>query len=226
MRDTRRDKEYFDKFIANDKRRMKRFLTEIEAGAYPEDRVGSIKDYVHMIWTGVTIAKYSRGDKLEKLKKEYLAELDRYWDWVDTSGYSCNLEDCSLAYLLGADDELLLKMRDMIHKNNVRKSFDWITDFILTGDRKLIGSTKLAWQKPNYLLEEAITNCSAEPLKTYLSRWYNTNRSLGWYDSHKDENTELYFGYWCFEVAAIAKRLGIDDILIRDNKYYPRDLTE
>lgn len=225
MRDTRRPKEYFDKFITRDKRRMKDFGDELDAGRYPEERVGAIKDYVHMIWTELTIAKYSRGDKLEKLKKEYLAELEIYWDWVDTSGYGCNLEDCSLAYLLGADEELLIKLRDRIHANRVSKSFDWITDFILTGDRELVGSTKLAWQKPNYLLEEAIRDNSAEPLKTYLSRWYSTNRSVGWYDSHKDENTELYFGYWCFETAAIVKRLGIDDTLIRDNKYYPADLV-
>jgi hypothetical protein len=35
----------------------------------------------------------------------------------------------------------------------------------------------------------------------------------------------LYNGYWCFEAAAAAKGAGIDDSLIRENKYYPKDLT-
>ena len=49
---------------------------------------------------------------------------------------------------------------------------------------------------------------------------------LAWYDTHKIKDDMLYCGYWCFEAAAVAKRLGLDDTALRQSKYYPADLIQ
>ena len=129
-----------------------------------------------------------------------------------------------MAYLFGADENTLERIRKKMCDNSSTKTYDRLIEFILTGRN---GSGDLAWEKPYHLLDEAIEQRSAEPLKTYLSRWYSSNRSSGWYDTHKEDDDELlYYGYWCFEAAAVAKRLGLDDTLIRDNKYYPKGLVK
>ena len=45
-----------------------------------------------------------------------------------------------------------------------------------------------------------------------------------WHDSHLNKDTG-YFGYWCFELAAFVKALGIPDDAFADNPFYPRDLA-
>ena len=122
-----------------------------------------------------------------------------------------------------ADEKILGKIRESLCAKNDGRTFDRLIDFILTGNK---GSGQLAWEKSYHLLAEAIASKDAQPLKTYLGRWYSSNRGSEWYDTHKEDDEELlYCGYWCFEAAAVAKRAGIDDGLIRDNKYYPSDLT-
>ena len=37
--------------------------------------------------------------------------------------------------------------------------------------------------------------------------------------------TDAYYGYWCFEAAAIVKVLGLDDSSFIDNPFYPKDLV-
>jgi len=61
-------------------------------------------------------------------------------------------------------------------------------------------------------------------LKIFLDKiWYKMNREMYWYNSHKD--SDIYFGYWSFESAALVKLLGLDDSILRDNKYYPYDIA-
>jgi hypothetical protein len=44
-----------------------------------------------------------------------------------------------------------------------------------------------------------------------------------WYGTHlKDKG---YSGYWAWEVAAVVKILGLDDLIFKDNPYYPYDMV-
>jgi hypothetical protein len=46
-----------------------------------------------------------------------------------------------------------------------------------------------------------------------------------WHDKHTIKGVG-FFGYWCFEVAAFVRKLGINDEPFADNPYYPRDLVK
>lgn len=223
MRDTRKDKAYFDAYVEDELEAIADFEHDLENGVIAPDRVASVQDWLLMERTHLLIAKYSRGDDIAELCEMLTQMTDDFCKWWDTDAYTDNIQFASMAYLFGADEKVLEKIRKKMCDNGDGKTYDRLTEFILTGNEV---SGKLAWEKSDHFLAEAIEQRSAEPIKTYLSRWYSSNRSSGWYDTHKcDDDELLYYGYWCFEAAAIAKRLGLDDTPIRDNKYYPKDLT-
>lgn len=57
-------------------------------------------------------------------------------------------------------------------------------------------------------------------LKKESELWYDKHSDAYWYNSHESKNN-TYCGYWCFEIAALAQILGIDDTVLRENPYYP-----
>ncbi len=223
MRDTRKSREYFDEFIKDAQEALAEFEQDIKDGSIAPDRIADIQDYILIEKIDLLIARYSRGDDIALLRGEIELMADDLCKWWDTDAYTDNIRFASMAYLFGADEKILGKIRESLYAKNDGRTFDRLIDFILTGNK---GSGQLAWEKSYHLLAEAIALKDAQPLKTYLGRWYSSNRGSEWYDTHKEDDEELlYCGYWCFEAAAVAKRAGIDDALIRDNKYYPSDLT-
>ena len=68
-------------------------------------------------------------------------------------------------------------------------------------------------------------NNKEQLLKDYLqNNWYQGHKEMAWYDIHKAKE-KLYYGYWSFESGAIAKILDLDDINLKNVKYYPYDLV-
>ncbi len=222
MRDTRKDKKYFDEFIKDAQEALAEFEQDIKDGSIAPDRIEEVRDYMLIEHTGMLIARYSRGDDIAQICGELEQMADDLCKWWDTDAYTDNIRLASMAYLFGADEKVLEKIRKSMIGKDEGKTYDRLIEFILTGRE---GSGKLAWEKPYHLLAQAIEQRSAEPLKTYLSRWYSAHRDCEWYDTHKINDDMLYCGYWCFEAAAVAKRLGLDDTLLRKSKYYPADLT-
>jgi hypothetical protein len=61
-------------------------------------------------------------------------------------------------------------------------------------------------------------------IQEFLQRYYPGMSSTYWHNSHLSDETG-YFGYWCFELAAFVKALGIADDAFADHPFYPRDLV-
>jgi hypothetical protein len=63
-------------------------------------------------------------------------------------------------------------------------------------------------------------------LKSYypLLKKYNVT----WHDSHKEPDPEYcyHFGYWIFELGALAADIGWDDSAFHDHPMYPKDLVD
>jgi hypothetical protein len=62
----------------------------------------------------------------------------------------------------------------------------------------------------------------SQQLESFVSGWYRSMRDAYWYDNHKNKH-DVYFGYWCFEAAAVGKMLEIDDGRLKDHPNYPYD---
>ena len=72
MRDTIKSKEYFDEYILKMSEGIKRFEEGIAAGKYLNDKILFVKDYILQKKIGIIIAKYSKGDSIEEIKKKNL----------------------------------------------------------------------------------------------------------------------------------------------------------
>jgi hypothetical protein len=156
-------------------------------------------------------------------------ELNQY----TLSAYDEMLWMLSLGYLLDIPNEYLQKLAGVIDRDQVK---DFLLEFIIRAkikERQPI--TEESYQKFFYIpdtfktLRQAITETNKETaialVKRFVTReWYIKHRSSGWYNSHKSPGGG-YYGYWCFESAAVVKIMGLDDGSFREHKYYPGDLV-
>ena len=54
----------------------------------------------------------------------------------------------------------------------------------------------------------------------YLSGWYAQCKDCAWYDTENNPN-DVYYGYWSFESAAVAKIYGLDPTICAQSPYFP-----
>jgi len=83
----------------------------------------------------------------------------------------------------------------------------------------------LLWPKayaPLYACFKQQDTKTEDHLETVMNQWYRSMRDTYWYETH-DNRHDVYFGYWCFEAAAVAKMLGIDDGALKHHPNYPYD---
>ena len=57
------------------------------------------------------------------------------------------------------------------------------------------------------------------------AEWYDEYEGRFWHGT-RDGGKGGYYGYWCFEAAAINQIYGIDDTQLRDHPHYPTDLVD
>lgn len=138
--------------------------------------------------------------------------------------YEDGLRLLSLAKLLELDAGLIAEFKALWDEV---KGKDGLMDAIFSP-----GTTggKLIYPK---LFENLYKVFSADPserpqqMKNYLENWYDTMKKSDWHNTHKTAKVNgaaNFYGYWCFEAAAVTRVLGIDDTSYRDLAYYPKDI--
>lgn len=223
MRDTLKGKEYFEEFILEDLERVNWFSKQLRRRKVRRERIFPVKAKIHDLKLGVMIAKYSKGDSLEMLEKEYLQLIKEWGEVFEKEYYNKNLKMISLAVLFEVDHSIIENIKLMLQKENVN---DWLFNFLLnTVDNKNIeDETELLFPESYSLLKEVVYEENREELlkKYLLEEWYNED--CGCYEAHKSKEN-IYYGYWSFEAGAIAKILKLNDDDLKNIQYYPYDLV-
>ncbi|MBQ8966474.1 PoNe immunity protein domain-containing protein [Ruminococcus sp.] len=222
MRDTLRTKEYFDTFIEEELEDIQMFEDSLADGEIEEDRIDSIKDEILLIKFGVIIARYSRGDSLDVIKSEFEDMIDMFCESWEGGIYEYNLWFASLAYLLGLDSAKLEKIRKKLMESD---TYDYLIDFVLLGAESQFDPSVISFPRSYKKLVRCIRENDREALIKYLRGWYKGSQESSWYDTHKITDDDLYYGYWCFEAGAVAKRLGLADSDLQNEPYSPYDLV-
>lgn len=222
MRDSIRTKAYFDEFIAQDKERICKFQDKLNSGSIDDERVPLINNKIIYLKTDLIIAKYSRGDSINDIKNEFEELIDMVCEKGDVSIYEDNLCLASLAYLLGVNSDKMMRLRGKLMES---ETYDYLIDFVFLGFESDIDINKISFQREYKKLTKYIDDRTKETFLKYLRGWYRSHLHSSWYDSHKNEKFKLYFGYWCFEAGAIAKRLQLDDNDLQNEQYYPYDMV-
>jgi hypothetical protein len=79
------------------------------------------------------------------------------------------------------------------------------------------------------LLESEDPAEQASIMKQAVEDWYPDNEGEPFHDTHKQISVAVsggYFGYWCFELAALSVILNIDDTSFKNHITYPKDLAD
>lgn len=222
MRDSIRTKAYFDELIAQEKERICKFQDKLNSGSIDDERVPLINNKIIYLKTDLIIAKYSRGDSINDIKNEFEELIDMVCEKGDVSIYEDNLCLASLAYLLGVNSDKMMRLRSKLMES---ETYDYLIDFVFLGSESDIDINKISFQREYKKLTKYIDDRTKETFLKYLRGWYRSHFHSSWYDSHKNEKFKLYFGYWCFEAGAIAKRLQLDDNDLQNEQYYPYDMV-
>ena len=222
MRDKLRKKEYFDTFIEEELEDIQMFKDSLADGEIENDRIDSVKDEILLIKMGVIIAKYSRGDDIEDIKQDLEDMTDMFCKSWDGGIYEYNLWFASLAYLLGLDSTKLARIRKKLMESD---TYDYLIDYVLTGAECEFDNSRVSFPRSYKKLVKSINENDRDALLKYLRGWYKGSQESSWYDTHKITDDALYYGYWCFEAGAVAKRLGLADDDLQNEQYYPYDLV-
>ncbi len=246
MRDNLKNKTYFESFIESEKAFLPRYQEQFSNRDVEfKKRLGFAYDYFRNS-SHIAVATYSAGGSIEEVRQASIDAIDalavfmgvgqedpRYFLHGDGGGYSggfdhwyrligwCVLFDLPREKTDIVLDYLALQMRHP----------DFATDALINKMVKHLGypgqdqTDHLLWPeayRPLYACFEQRDAYPQQQLESFMAGWYPAMRDTYWHNSHTGRH-DTYFGYWCFEAAAVAKMLDIDDAALKDHPNYPYD---
>lgn len=222
MRDNRKSKEYFDRYLQYQYKRIS--AKEAKLSLCEEADVGK-RSRINLSLIGMKIdmliAEFSQGatrnrllesfvsccntaNELPSISYEMCLRLLSFGILLDKNNYASTLvKRLAPEY---ADDKLILCLLSFATDGTVL----WSGSFVFPEIYATLDSVFSA---------KSEAECIAS-MKAYLDIWYCSNSNSAWYDSLDSEH-DVYYGYWSFESAAIAKMLAIDINGLRENEYFP-----
>lgn len=233
--------EHFDKALNS----TQRVIDEsVEDALLPPDEVRHNIVYLVLFRERINQIelKYSRGYSIEELKIDFLAlveALEKYRTYPDPDGdeeglffngeqdeYMQAVELVSLALLLHVDLDVFRRLVAAIGANGQDYVLEWLIGQRLP-DRPQ--TTQLLFPKTYARLRDAIQaprDLQPQLLRAFLAGWYESVNTV-WYNIHAHgKNAAGFTGYWCWEAAAAAYALGLDDTELQTMRYYPKDLAD
>lgn len=223
MRDKLKNEKYFDEFIEEDSKRIRKFISKLEKCEVRKERIFPVKCKIHDLELGILIARYSKGDNLHVLKDVF---VDLCYEWKEVfqpEYYNKNLIMISLAVLFNVEKEQMKRILDLFKNAGVE---DWVFEFMLNAVLGVGIGEKIPLIFPEDYMTLKQVAFSDNPmllLKKYLlEEWYNID--CGCYEAH-NSSQNIYYGYWSFEAGAFAKILQLDDKDLKETPYYPYDIV-
>lgn len=215
VRDKRKSKLYFEGYLSIEKDRLNKFLEKRETLENTE----KVDLYISTISMNILIAEFSAGADKDSL---YIA-YKRIMKYCHKPSYEELLRILSFAILLEdngneiveyisnndnkiRDDKLLSTLANKINSNKYPATSKYEVEFLYSQLSAVIDSQKSV-QKETALIE-------------YMGTWYSKCEGASWHESLNNENN-VYYGYWCFEAAALAKIYLINTTELEKNEYFP-----
>lgn len=207
-----------------------------QPGTTPEHR-GSLAYNIFASRLHQFLARYSSGEEVSALKIDFPSlvqahaaqknEPKRYpIRFANLDNYSQSLWLVSLAILLDADEATWRTLLSSLGNEGEDALFERLV--ALREPRRVSSTLPLLHPKPYASLLAAIDAerpARSGLIASFLASWYKAMRSVYWHGNHTIKGPG-FFGYWCIEAAAFAKKLAVDDSPFADNPYYPRDLVQ
>ena len=216
MRDTRKDKEYFEEYLKYQYFRIEKKIAKLQ------DADNDKKQRILVSLIGYELdllkAEFSKGitkNDLQILLNKAVKIANEYKNIT----YDDLLNLISLAVLV--NDKSEIKKLIKFNQETIKK--DRLLKFL---SMYICGKNPI-WDDDIGLLEEFIKLNKVFEVETketilceYLSEWYENHSGYSWYNSHLG-SSDTYCGYWSFESAAIATILELNEEKLKESVYYP-----
>ena len=228
--------QYFDNEVDYDAEIIEKFESKLATSSAPPNNLARFAYSIFRKRHENLFLRYSQGEKVSEIEKRFPAvvtSLERYLGIeghqeirIDQSldDYVTALWLLSWALLFRIDDALFDRLLNCI--GNVGKD-SLLERLIATRVQGRPSSERLAWPDIYHRLNRSL-EASAETkpgiLRDFLESWYPSLKKAYWYENHRGKDGGGFFGYWCIEAAAVVKVSGIDDEVLREMRYYPKDL--
>lgn len=245
-REKLKDERYFQEYREKSKRMQSEFYRRAnERDREYKKRLGSAYNYFATS-LHCSVAAYSAGRPVAEVKALAVDAIDAlavfvalgeqdvdYFLYGDGGGYSGGFDHwyrllgwCILFDLPRNTTDIVLDYLSLQLRNP-----RFATDALVNKMVKYLGypgqdeTDHLLWPEAYASLYECFKlseSYRSRQLEDFMKRWYKEMSDTYWYEIHKSKH-DVYFGYWCFEAAAVAKMLAIDDEALKDHPNYPYD---
>jgi len=222
MRDTIKPKDYFLERIQSDTARIEKFkaiLHDTDPSNERGIRIGKLQ--LSNLYWGCAKAAYSIGAGLDEVYSYYLHSIRYYQDVCAPADSLYGIIDFLSAGVLfeKSKPEFLPILETIVERFHSEDGLICCLLQYLQGKPLEVQRSKL-----NYFNQLVKSGDKRAVLSSELSQWYQHHKSAHWYGSHNAKNN-TYRGYWCFEIAALAKIFEIDDGPFALTPYYPYELA-
>lgn len=206
---------------------------------YPKKNIEviqSMKETIYLLQRENLLSIYSAGYPLSLFKEQYLKTLDIMLSiWDQRGGYINFIDMYSISVLLGLKEsqEKLILLFEKTYYNSKFKINDFLIDFLFYPNANVTKyPSEFLIKKPYSTLKDVIEwayidkEKAIERLKSYLKdKWFNELKKQDLICETHKLNSSNHYGYWSFESGALVKILGLNDSILKEQKYYPYDLV-
>ncbi len=218
--------DYLIKEVESDFKRIEEFTKYVEDKLYGTDETAKYKklslintNYSSVIKCKLNIInyKYTLGEDLSELHKEYLGLLDQI-DKIKSLGGYFFADIVSLGILF---EEGIEKFEKLIIIMDEFKSNDLLFDYLINGCglkrkyySKVFELDRFKFSKELIELAQKDREQASKKLVHHFKTYWN-----------EPVKPPRYKGYWLWEYAAISKMFKLDDSELKDNPHYPYELA-
>ena len=236
-RETLMTQEYFDEEVKYETETIKDFQNDLLDlhDANPKD----VASFLYSIFRKnceLFFLKYSQGEDIALLKNNLNDIVDAFEKYSShpsaekikfddgQEDYETCLWLISISILLNIDNNTFNKLLIFIGNEGEDELFEALVGRRIEGRKK---ANKLIYLKEYHILLDATKGAhNGINIQQFLLSWYGNMKQCYWYDNHKGKEGGGFFGYWCWEAAAVSVAFNIDDARFRDMKYYPKDMAD
>ncbi len=239
-RDKLMDLNYFNERINFIEIENSNFSNDIKNIPEQYSRIELLYHFIFVNNIEILIAKYSAGYDLSILNVDFnkiVISLEEYQKQPNSDGFyfADSFDDyeralwlISLGVLLKVEVDIFNRLLKCIKNEGVDALYDTIVAKYFNNIIVVSNKTLCYESKFSFLLEATLLNPDEAQMnvKDFLTNWYKNMEECYWYDNHKGPDGGGYFGYWCFEAAAISYLFKIENSLFREMPFYPKDLVD
>lgn len=251
MRIIEKDENYCLEVLKINYEALEKYFVPLRENKFPADSIPKVSSYIFNIYSHILILKYSYGEEIENIRKEYLIALEWmekswinmskqayevrrgkkiYYNFYFDSDYQQMLLMLSFGVLFNLKEDVFQRLAKILDKDEI---YDQIFEFILSKkinsqreikEETYIESCKIPKRFSSLRLAIQDRDKASELIGKYLLKdWVKSMNSNGSFKIHESPNHN-FVGYWNLESAAIALLLDVDVSSFENSKYFPKDL--